>query len=89
MLETIFNQAFATQITQTVVLMALNITYSIICIGVGIVAMRIAYKMIDKLTSFDTARLLEKDPRAVGLMVMGMMIGIGICSGLIIGLSTN
>lgn len=89
MLEVIFNQAFITQTIQTIILMLLNITYSIICIGIGIISMRIAYRVIDKLTPFNTGKLLEKDPRAVGLMVMGLLIGIGICSGLIIGMATN
>jgi len=88
-METIFNQAFLSQITQTMVLMVLNITYSIICIGVGIAAMRVAYKVIDKLTDFNTSRILEQDPRAVGLMVLGIILGAGICAGLIIGMATN
>ena len=83
------DQAFLSELTRTLILMGMNIFYSILCIGVGIGAMRVAYKVFDSMTPFDTSAILEKDPVAVGKVVQGIYIGVGICAGLIIGMATN
>jgi uncharacterized membrane protein YjfL (UPF0719 family) len=51
--------------------------------------MVLAYWLSDKLTSFDTSAELAKGNRAVGSMVQGMFIGIGVAVGLVIGLGLN
>ena len=48
-----------------------------------------AYFVFNKFTPFDIAHELSTGNRAVGSMVMGMFIGIGIAMGLVIGLSLN
>ena len=45
--------------------------------------------IFDRLTHFDTSEELAKDNRAVGLVVMGILIGIGVAIGLVIGLGLN
>lgn len=73
-----------------ILLMAgINLGYSVVCIVIGIIAMVLGYKIFDKVTPFDTAKLLEKDPRAVGIFNGCIALGISICAGLIIGLSCN
>lgn len=67
----------------------INLFYAIICIIVGIIAMIIGYKVFDKLTPFDTANILEKQPLAVGIFYGLVALGIAVCSGLIIGMSVN
>lgn len=67
----------------------INLSYAVICIIVGIIAMVIGYKIFDKLTPFSTASILEKEPLAVGIFYGLIALGIGICSGLVIGLSCN
>lgn len=66
-----------------------NLSYAIICIIVGIVAMVVGYKVFDSFTPFDTATIIEKSPVAVGIFYGLIALGIAICSGLVIGLSVN
>ena len=68
---------------------AVNLSYSIICIVVSIMAMLVGYKLFDRLTPFNTAELLEKNPIAVGIFNGLIALGIAVCSGLVIGLSCN
>jgi len=51
--------------------------------------MFLGFKFADKLTSFDTSAELARGNAAVGHMVQGMFIGIGIAVGLVIGLGLN
>lgn len=78
-----------TELMEIVVMGSINLAYATICIIIGIAAMVIGYKIFDKLTSFDTAKVLEKEPLAVGVFNGLIALGIGICSGLIIGMSVN
>lgn len=78
-----------TELMDIVVMGSINLSYAIICIIIGIAAMVIGYKIFDKLTPFDTAKVLEKEPLAVGVFNGLIALGIGICSGLIIGMSVN
>lgn len=66
-----------------------NFLYAIIGGFVTICFMFLGYKIIDKLTSFNTSEELAKGNQAVGAMVQGMFIGIGIAIGLVIGLGLN
>lgn len=66
-----------------------NIIYSIIGILLGICGMMVGYKLLDKLTSFNTSEELKNGNQAVGCSVAGLFMGIGICSGLVVGLALN
>lgn len=52
----------------------------------GLVMMVIAYFLLDKITPYDTGKMLKEDNRAVGAVVGNIFIGVGLCIGLIIGL---
>jgi len=80
---------YTEELTKIVVMMGINLTYAALCIILGILAMLVGYKLFDKITPFDTAQLLEKNPLAVGIFNGALVLGIGICSGIIIGLSCN
>ena len=67
----------------------INITYAIICIVIGIVAMVIGYKIFDVLTPFNTALELKSGNIAAAIFNGLVALGIGICSGLVIGMSCN
>ncbi len=67
----------------------LNLSYASVSILIGIIAMVVGYTVFDRLTPFNTAKILEKNPLAVGIFNAGIVLSIGICAGLIIGLSCN
>jgi uncharacterized membrane protein YjfL (UPF0719 family) len=66
-----------------------NLVYAILGGTITLVFMWVGYFVIDKFTTIDIARELAEGNRAVGSMVMGMFIGIGVAMGLVIGLSLN
>lgn len=66
-----------------------NFVYSILGGALTLLFMYIGYKLFDKLTHFDTSEELAKDNRAVGLVVLGIFISVGIAIGLVIGLGLN
>ena len=67
----------------------LNFVYSFFGVLLGIVSMYVGYKVLNRLTRFSTSEELGKGNVAVGLKVLGMFIGIGICAGLVIGMALN
>ena len=67
----------------------LNFIYAIIGGFVTIFFMWFGYKLFDKLTHFDTSEEIAKDNRAVGLVVMGIFIGVGVAIGLVVGMGLN
>jgi uncharacterized membrane protein YjfL (UPF0719 family) len=66
----------------------LNFVYAFVGIMFGIGTMFAGYKILDKLTHFATAKELEKGNVAVGLMVLGIFLGVGLCA-LTVGLALN
>lgn len=66
-----------------------NLIYALLGGSITLVFMWAGYIVFSKFTPFDIARELENGNRAVGSMVMGVFIGIGIAMGLVIGLSLN
>jgi uncharacterized membrane protein YjfL (UPF0719 family) len=66
----------------------LNFVYAFVGIMFGIGTMVVGYKILDKLTHFRTAYELEKGNVAVGLMVLGIFLGVGLCA-LTVGLALN
>ena len=51
--------------------------------------MYFGYKCFDRFTKFDTSDELAKDNKAVGLVVMGIFVGVGLAIGLVVGLGLN
>jgi uncharacterized membrane protein YjfL (UPF0719 family) len=66
-----------------------NLTYALVGGSITLVFMWIGYFVVNMFTPFDIARELAAGNQAVGSMVMGLFIGIGIAMGLVIGLSLN
>jgi len=71
------------------VIMIKNFIYSIFGIVVGILASIGTYKLFKQITHFDIPSELEKGNLAVGMVVGGIFIMIGLIVGLIIGMSLN
>jgi uncharacterized membrane protein YjfL (UPF0719 family) len=68
---------------------ALNFVYAVVGGVLTISLMFLGFKIIDKLTRFDTSAELARGNTAVGAMVQGMFIGVGVAVGLVIGLGLN
>jgi uncharacterized membrane protein YjfL (UPF0719 family) len=66
-----------------------NFIYAIVGGFITIGFMMLGYRLTDNLTKFDTSAELAKGNAAVGQMVQGMFIGIGVAVGLVIGLGLN
>ncbi len=66
-----------------------NFIYALLGGLLTLAFMWVGYKLFDLMTGFSIPDELAKDNRAVGSMVMGMFIGIGIAMGLVVGLSLN
>jgi len=70
-------------------IMVRNFIYAIIGVLVGIISSIGTYKLINRTTHFDIPNELEKGNLAVGIVVGGIFIMIGLIVGLIIGMSLN
>ena len=66
-----------------------NLIYATLGGTITLLFMWVGYFVINRFTPLDIARELAEGNRAVGSMVMGMFIGIGVAMGLVIGLSLN
>jgi uncharacterized membrane protein YjfL (UPF0719 family) len=71
------------------IIMIRNFLYAIVGVLVGVIASVLTYKLINKTTRFDIPNELEKGNLAVGVVVGGIFIMIGLIVGLIIGMSLN
>lgn len=67
----------------------INFIYAILGGILTLVFMGIGYKLFDMMTPFSIPDELAKGNRAVGSMVMGLFIGVGVAMGLVVGLSLN
>ena len=67
----------------------LNAIYAIVGVILGIASAIITYRLINRFTHFDIPAELEKGNLAVGVVVCGIFIMIGLIVGLIIGMSLN
>ena len=67
----------------------LNFLYAAIGGVMTLFFMWIGYKLFDKATYFDTAKELANGNQAVGLVVLGILLGVGVAIGLVIGLGLN
>lgn len=66
-----------------------NLIYALLGGSITLVFMWIGYFIFNLFTPFNVAQELANGNQAVGSMVMGMFIGIGVAMGLVIGLSLN
>ena len=71
------------------IIMLRNFIYAIVGIIIGILASVATYKLFSRTTRFDIPAELEKGNLAVGVVVGGIFIMIGLIVGLIIGMSLN
>jgi len=67
----------------------LNFVYVVLGGILTLVFMKISCSMFNRMVSFNISDELGKGNVAVGLMVMGLFIGIGIALGLVIGLGLS
>jgi len=70
-------------------IMLRNFIYAVLGIIVGIFSSLSTYKLFSRTTRFDIPKELEKGNLAVGMVVGGIFIMIGLIVGLIIGMSLN
>ena len=70
-------------------IMIRNFIYAIFGVIVGMISSISTYKLVNKITRFDIPNELEKGNLAVGVVVGGIFIMIGLIVGLIIGMSLN
>jgi uncharacterized membrane protein YjfL (UPF0719 family) len=70
-------------------IMIRNFIYATIGVLVGVGSSLLTYKLFSKTTRFDIPNELEKGNLAVGIVVGGIFIMIGLIVGLIIGMSLN
>ncbi len=71
------------------IIMLRNFLYAIVGVMVGVISSVLTYKLINRTTRFDIPNELEKGNLAVGIVVGGIFIMIGLIVGLIIGMSLN
>jgi len=67
----------------------MNFIYSIVGGFLTLLFMYMGYKLFDRTTHFDTSKELANGNRAVGLVVLGIFVGVGIAIGLVIGMWLN
>jgi uncharacterized membrane protein YjfL (UPF0719 family) len=67
----------------------LNFLYALAGGSLTLLFMWLGCKIFNHMVSFDIGQELAKGNIAVGLMLMGIMIGIGVALGLVIGLGLN
>lgn len=75
--------------TDTIDPILLNFVYAIMGGGLTLAFMWLGCKLFNRTVSFKIGEELSKGNVAVGLMVMGIFIGIGVALGLVIGLGLN
>jgi len=66
-----------------------NFVYAIFGVFIGVISSVLTYKLVNRTTRFDIPNELEKGNLAVGIVVGGIFIMIGLIVGLIIGMSLN
>ncbi len=70
-------------------IIALNVGYAVFGAIVSIAFMLTAYKVLDRMTPFSTGDELRCRNQAVGMVVAGMFVAIGVSVGLVVGLGLN
>lgn len=70
-------------------IMLLNILYALIGGGMSLGLMGLSFWLFNKKTDFSLNRELRNGNIAVSLVLLGIFIGIGLSTGLVIGLGLN
>jgi len=66
-----------------------NFVYAVFGVILTLIFMLLGFKLFDRVTPFDTAKLLSENNIAVGIVVGSIFIGLGIAVGLVIGMGLN
>jgi uncharacterized membrane protein YjfL (UPF0719 family) len=66
-----------------------NFVYAVFGVILTLIFMLLGYKLFDRVTPFDTAKLLSDNNIAVGIVVGSIFIGLGIAVGLVVGMGLN
>lgn len=69
--------------------MLLNFIYAIVGSALTIFSMWIGCKIFNRMFCFEISEELHNGNTAIGIMLAGMFIGIGMASGLVVGLGLN
>jgi uncharacterized membrane protein YjfL (UPF0719 family) len=75
--------------TDTLDPIVLNFLYAVVGGLLTLFFMWLGCKMFSHIVSFNIADELAKGNLAVGVMIMGIFVGIGVALGLVIGLGLN
>ncbi len=67
----------------------LNFIYAAMGGALTLAFMWLGCKLFNHLVNFSIADELQKDNRAVGMMIMGILIGVGTAMGLVVGLGLS
>lgn len=77
------------QLANTIMMMGLNVVFASVCALLGLVAMVVGYKIFDKLTPYATGEELANGNLAVAAFNSAIVLGVGLCFAIIIGLACN
>ena len=66
-----------------------NFVYAVFGVILTLIFMLLGFKLFDRVTPFDTAKLLSENNIAVGIVVGSIFIGLGIAVGLVVGMGLN
>ncbi|MCJ8312490.1 MAG: DUF350 domain-containing protein [Saccharospirillaceae bacterium] len=72
-----------------IMIMLVNFVYAVIGSLLAIVMMVLGYKLFDAITPFDTQKELKNGNIAVGIVIAGIFIGLGLTFGLVMGMGLN
>jgi uncharacterized membrane protein YjfL (UPF0719 family) len=67
----------------------LNLLYAFAGGVLTLIFMWVGWNMLGRLTSIRISQELKNGNTAVGMMVMGIFIGVGVAMGLVVGLALN
>ena len=67
----------------------INLLYTCLGGSLTLLFMWLGCKIFSHIVSFSIPEQLKEGNQAVGLMIMGMFIGIGVAMGLVIGMGLN
>ena len=71
------------------IIVGINLGYAVVGVALAILALRVAYRLIDRLTPFETGEELRAGNISVGMVVAGIFVAVGLAVGLVVGLSLN
>jgi len=66
-----------------------NFLYAMVGALFSIALMLIGYKLLDRITPFNTSKQLSEGNVAVGIVVGSMFVSLGLGVGLVVGLGLN